>query len=527
MDEDDTTEVYTGVLVGLRTIKEAVLRRRWLWLACAALGLVIGTDLHLVVPTKVSAVTNLYITEPSSAGQNGMADDISLLETDKVANQAYHYMHLSATAPQPGSYGATALSDIILQIKAEAPTAAEAVSWDNALTEAFFKVRDAELESQTGLLVNVLQVQVNQINAAIARLNTAIQALSTGSGGASAANQISQLISERSGDASQVSSLQSQIQQDQIDQGLVIKGSKVIDPATAIATSKVKVFAMDGASGLIAGAALGLGIVILGSVFSERPRRRSQIAGLLGAPVELSVGKLPLPGLNRSGLRRAVRKPSPELKLVQRRLRGHISPSGPESLAVVSVAADVAAAVSLSTLAAKLSTEGWNVTVVDMANGRPLSKLFKVGASGGRPQQVRMDSWAVTVVIAPGDPGELEPLPPTGETDVVLVLSDLDPALGADHLVGWARSAVVMLTVGKASETAIQSTGQMLRLVGLPPASAILLGTGREDESVGAVGPPAVPGAGTGLLDGNGPDGVVTWPGMRVPPSPGHYARQP
>jgi Mrp family chromosome partitioning ATPase len=193
---------------------------------------------------------------------------------------------------------------------------------------------------------------------------------------------------------------------------------------------------------------------------------------------------------------------------------------------LVSVAADDAGAFSLSVLAAKLSSEGSYVTLVDMADGRPLSKLFKV-ASGGQPQVVRVDNWAVTVVIAPADPGEVGPPQPTSDADVVLVLTTLDPALGADHLVGWAGSAVVMLTVGKATETTVQSTGQMLRQVGLPPVSVILLGAGREDESVGALDPGQPLGPRPGTVDGVGPDGTVTWPGVRVPPGTGHFARQP
>src|SRR5581483_4333591 len=161
-------------------MREALSRRRWFWMACAALGLVIGADFHLVVPTKVSAVTNLYMTEPASAGLGGMPDDISLLNTDKVLSLAYSYLHLRPGAPQPGSYSATAQSDVILQVTASAPNPAEATSWANALVKAFFVVRDKELGSQTALLVNVLQQQVNQLEANISKLNTAIKALSSG-----------------------------------------------------------------------------------------------------------------------------------------------------------------------------------------------------------------------------------------------------------------------------------------------------------------------------------------------------------
>jgi hypothetical protein len=49
-----------------------------------------------------------------------------------------------------------------------------------------------------------------------------------------------------------------------------------------------------------------------------------------------------------------------------------------------------------------------------------------------------------------------------------LTLITLDPALGAEHLTGWARSAVAVVTAGRASSTRIHAVGEMIQLAGTP-----------------------------------------------------------
>jgi hypothetical protein len=94
---------------------------------------------------------------------------------------------------------------------------------------------------------------------------------------------------------------------------------------------------------------------------------------------------------------------------------------------------------------------------------------------------------SVTMVAAPDDVG----LAVTNSdvvtgADAILVLATVTPSLGADHLVPWAASAVVMLTAGKVSATRIASCGQVLRQARVPVRSAILVGASPYDETFGA-----------------------------------------
>jgi capsular polysaccharide biosynthesis protein len=67
----------------------------------------------------------------------------------------------------------------------------------------------------------------------------------------------------------------------------------VLDTAYVVPVSAKKTAIKDGLSGLIAGLGLGITIVIIGELLSDRVRARSDVAAALGAPVELSVGRLP------------------------------------------------------------------------------------------------------------------------------------------------------------------------------------------------------------------------------------------
>ena len=69
-----------------------------------------------------------------------------------------------------------------------------------------------------------------------------------------------------------------------------VKGSVVLDPAIPLAHSRLKPLVLDAAVGLVAGLFLGMAIVVISALVSDRLRRRDDVAQALGAPVRLSVG---------------------------------------------------------------------------------------------------------------------------------------------------------------------------------------------------------------------------------------------
>jgi len=469
-------------------MRAALSRQRWLWLGAAVIGLVAGAAFHLAVPTKVPALTNLYLTQPAAGVSNNLADDVGLLETSAVAEQALKDLHLTAHAALPGSYQASPLGGSILQIEADAGSPSAAVRWANAVAQGFFTVRDQELTDQTDILVKSLHQQEVQLDRQIARLNRDIGALSAGPPGTNTANQIGQLVNQRSGDVSQVGQLQDQAQQDLTALDVTIAGSHVLDAGVAETVSTKKVFAEDGLSGLVAGLAVGMGLVIVGSVISERPRRRSEVAAALGAPVELGLERMRARGFTRRAkLARFVRSPSPELSVVQRRLRAHFEASRDASLAVVPMAGALEpAAISTVALALGLAADARNVVLVDMAEGRPLARILCARPKTGELVPIIASGRSLNLVVMPQDPGSVAAAPLLRDADAVVVLASLSPSFGAGHLVDWVGTSVVMVRAGKANSVLIEAVGEMLREAGLAPKSAIMFGCDKVDETFGA-----------------------------------------
>src|SRR5262249_1393959 len=69
-----------------------------------------------------------------------------------------------------------------------------------------------------------------------------------------------------------------------------VRGSVLLDAASPLPHSRLKPLLRGVAIGLVAGLALGMGIVVIQALVSDRLRRRDDVARALGAPVRLSVG---------------------------------------------------------------------------------------------------------------------------------------------------------------------------------------------------------------------------------------------
>jgi hypothetical protein len=493
--DPETPEEYSGALISLSFVKQALSRRRKFWVSAALAGLVIGSAFHLFVPAKYAAVTDLYMSQPAGTDPTaGMQNNVSLLVTRNVAAQALASLHLNLNpATFATTYQGTAVSDNILSIKLNATSPAKAVAYDNAVAHAFLSVWSQELDLQTQLEIKGLKQQVNTLNAAINDLTGAINSVANTSANSQSANQVTTLVNERSNDASQISQLQSQEQQDTVAEQATVSGSQVLDAAQAAQVSDKKVIAMDGLTGLVGGLGLGMGIVIVGAIISDRPRRRSEVAATLGVPVELSVGRYHPPlFFHQMRLRRSLKSPGLTMRMIARRLGAHLDAAPGSKLATVAIGPTEPAALGVATLALWLAMEGKRVVLVDMSDGRPLVPLLRAKRTPDSRQVVNFHGLWMTLIVAPEDPGEM-----MGELfeedDVVLVLATVSPALGADHIASWASTAALVVTAGKASDALMASTTQLLRQSGVVPVSAVLIAAGREDDSVGVANDEPLP----------------------------------
>jgi hypothetical protein len=440
------------------------------------------------------AYSDLYMVEPANLqASQAMSNDVSLLQTSLVEAAAIADLH-QRVGLAAFSYSGIAASDVILEIQVSAGSQVAAIKYANALDTAFLKVRAEQITKQTGIIDNALSNQVNLLNDDITVLSGSISALSTAPAGAQSASEIAGIVNQRSADQSQIAQLQTTIQDNQLSETSVIRGSEVLDPAVPFSTGNKKTLEEDSLSGLVGGLGVALGIIVFSGMLSERPRRRDEVAAALGCSVELSVGAYRPPRLfSRARLRRRLRHPDATVRMIARRLRNNLEAGGPPALAVVEVEAAQSAALAVGALAMLLASEGKNVLLIDTAEGRPLGSLLCHRRPYGVATPIQEGGRQLTMLVAPADPAVITNAPVLPGTDVVLILGTSNPGLGAAHLAAWADRAVVVLGGGKASLTRVVAAGQLLRNAGIPPRSAVLVGARPEDETLGAVENPDAP----------------------------------
>ena len=196
----------------------------------------------------------------------------------------------------------------------------------------------------------------------------------------------------------------------------------MLDTAAPIPpNSPKKHLVMYAAMGLFAGLVLGLGIVVIRTLLSERLYRRDDIARALGAPVRLSVGRVHLsrwlPG--RRGLAAAR---SPNVRRIAAYLGDTLAANsrGTAALAVVPADDPQIAAVSLVSLATscvqqRACVSSWRTyaTVIPRraAWGAQRVAARLLGHRGG-VHTVRLDKVQLVVVVPDRD--DVAPIGPLG-----------------------------------------------------------------------------------------------------------------
>ena len=490
---------YQSPLVNLRTLKTAVWRQWRIWLTVGLVGMVIGAGLHFVLPVKYAAKADVYLVYPGNADPlTSSANDLSLAQTTAVAQQALTRLHLHATASSfLASYTVVNQSDAIFTITSSGPSPSAAMARANAVSQAFLTVRNRERSLQARLLISGLQAQIRSLQTQVGNLTKQITGLPAAAT-TSSSNQLTQLTNQQGSDESQISQLQAQVQQTQLDLTSVIRGSSVIDPATASPVSRTKVIATDGLTGLVIGTGGAMMILLLGLLLSDRLRTREDVAAVLGAPVVLSITT----AMGRRRMPRQLVAPPPHLRMIERRLRDRLEAAPGTALAVVEVGAANVSALAVALLARALASQDRHVMIVDMARGRPLASLC--GARRNVPEgqySLPIGDQHILLVVAPEDPAEAaEALSVPEGADAVLVLTSIDPAFSIEHLAKWANNAVVIVNAKKASASLIGSTGQLLRQAGIDISSALVIGGDPRDETVGSPDTDDVPFAAGSVL---------------------------
>jgi capsular polysaccharide biosynthesis protein len=514
-------EYVTGI-VSLGFIATALRRSVWVWSAVALAAMLAGIGLFVAFPPAYKATTLVLVKPfPDIQPTDGILTDIALAQSRTVAQSAAQQLGM----PQQSvgsflrAYSATEVTDQVVLITVSAPSNDEAVRRAKAVSAAFLKFRAQQAQAQLRSSLASIDLQVAQAKQQVNDLDAQIAQVEQQPSSPLQQGKLATLQSRRTQANYEASAMEQAALSERMTETsattAVVQNSKVVDTATPSAATHHKLLAIYALSSLILGLVLGMGFVIIRALVSDRLRRRDDIAHALGAPITLSLGRpkprwLPI----RRGQGRDEKRMVTHLRnAVPARSRGA------PGLAVAAVDNAQTVAPSLVSLAVSCAQEGQQVVVADLARGAPAARLLGAGKPGIRPVRV---SGAHLVVAVPGrdNVAPVGPVPQKssqsqlGEAsealvaayasaDLLLTLVTIDPALGADHLTTWATSAVVVVTAGRSSAMRIHAVGELVRLAGMSPVSAVLVDADKTDESTGVTHTPvpqAPAGQGLGIV---------------------------
>jgi capsular polysaccharide biosynthesis protein len=510
MAAGDGAPDFSPSLVSLGFIRAALRRSAWFWRIMAVAGLLVGAGVYMAIaPTYQATTTLLLNVGPEAQPGTAILNDQTVAQSRSVAGLAVDNLRLRQSVNSIlGAYTATVVTDRVLNITASAPSDKEAVRLANGLAQAFLTFRARLLRTQQQLQAAGYDQQVTQVKQLMKSLNSQISQLSAQPKSPKQQAELNALKARRDSTKGTLAALEPAVAVDkaatQTSTASMISQSKVLDAASPLAPhSRVKHLILFAGAGFALGLILGVAIVILRALVSDRLRRRDDVARALGAPVELSVGTVRLsrwlPG--RRGLAAAQ---STSIRRIVAYLGSTLAANsrGTAAMAVVPVDDPQVAALSLVSLAISCVQQmGLRVIVADLRDGAPAARL--VGVTKPGIHTVRLDHAQLVVAIPDRD--DVAPIGPLGSersapeiapcgeklavalasADLLLTLATPDPSVGGEHLATWAPVAVAMVTAGRSSWEKIEGVGEMIRLAGMRLVSAVLVGSDKTDESLG------------------------------------------
>ena len=495
-DDNPSPERPMPSLVSLHFIRTALRRRLLVCVLAAALGLLAAGTFLFAFPLPHQARATLLLAydaemDPSRA----MATNVSLLQTRKVAAQVIDELDL-AMAPEDflKSFLVNAESSELMTLTLSAPTDAEAVRRLDGLTTVYLKFRADQLSEQSVNFTNGVQVRVNRLQADVKGLDRQISQLRA-QGPSRNQDRLDDLVAARGFAKGRIEALQQQAEDATLRNSSVVASSRVVDPPAALPGLAKRTMALILASGLIGGAALGCGTVLFFAIMSDKLRRRADVAAALDVPVAVSVGRIApvsalwrwLPPLAAVNHRRAENR-----QRLARAIEDELLSRPPGRIVVAALDNADELGITVAELATSLAARDYTTTVLDLTDQGSHSLATALWAEGSptapsvlRPRGLPALARGAGDLLPVGlwDDGDITLSPSLG--DVTLVLADLDPAVGADHLTEWADRVVLVITAGRSTVEKIRTVGEMVRAAGLDLRFAALLRTERTDDSSG------------------------------------------
>jgi hypothetical protein len=344
-----------------------------------------------------------------------------------------------------------------------------------------------------------MNLRIEELSAQVAELTASIDELSAA--GESAESDLSDAIAERTKLTTQIDTLEQSVL-DAALRNASIASSRVVDTAAIEPGGMKRRIVLTLASGLIGGAALGCGTVLFLAITSDRLRRRFDVAAALEVTVPISVRRtapLPRPWRRLPHLRALEARRSDERRRLAREIEMELPGPGRWgrlAVACIDNADDVRFA--LATAGLNLATEGRGVVLIDLTEQGGLDVAVEElisNPAGERPAVLRprgipalADHAADLRMVGHEHEHEDDDAPSPDLADVSLILAELDPSVGADHLTAWTERVIVVVTSGLSSVERVRTAGDMVRSAGLDLRFAALLQADSTDVSSGLGG---------------------------------------
>ncbi len=500
-DDEDQTSTSRPIpsLVSLHFLRSALRRRWWVCVLCVVLGLLASVAFLVASPVSHQAKAALVLAhDPQVDSSRAMATDISLLTTRTVASKTIANLGLTMTPDEfLKTMTAEPISSELMSLTLTGPSDAESVRRLTALTSTYLDFRADQLSTQSNVLVDGMRQRIEKLQTAMADQSRRIEQLSRA--GRSGASKLSDAIAQRAYFQSQIETLQQSVEDATLRNDSVVSSSRVIDPAAVDTAGVKRRIALTLASGLIGGAALGCGIVLFFAITSDRLRRRSDVAAALGVAVPISVGRIApppkqwlwLPHLRTLDNRRAAERQrlahAIEMELPPQAARARLGVACIDNAEEVSFAVAAAATV--------LAQHGRSVAVIDLTQHGSLGAGAATSSPGStarptvlRPRGVPALASSAADLITVGHEDQSGSPQGLESADVILILADLDPSVGADHLKAWTDRVMVVVTAGRSSAERVRTVADLVRTAGLELRLSALLHTERTDDSSGTAG---------------------------------------
>ena len=503
--EEQPADVATG-LVSLGFIWAAIRRSARFWIIMAIVGLLVGSSYYVKYPPAYKASTSVLLTYgPDESPASAVFDNQAIAESHTVAQLAMNKLgDHEPLGKFAAAYTVAVVTDRVLQITSSAPTSSEAVSRANAIANAFLQFRARQETSAQQVLIRSLEQELGQATQTEQNLSSQIRRVQAEPSSPSRQTKLKSLQNEHKQALINLGVLQQTVAGAQAGNSTLsaVTASVVLDPASPLAHSKLKGRLIYAVYGLLVGLLLGIGIVVVRAVVSDKLRRRDDIARALGAPVKLSVGAVRLSRRFLPGRRGLDAADAVEIRRIVAHLRDAVPPKEERTaLAVIPVDDTDVSALAVVTLAIQYAEDGRQVVLADLVAGAPAAALLDNQGPGVRMKNLNRGR----LTLAVPDRDELAPAGPLGRrpvqaqrsqfsdetakacasADIVLTLVTLDPALGGEYLLTWSDTAVAVVTAGRSSWTKVHAAGEMIRLAGTSLASVVLVGADKNDETLG------------------------------------------